>query len=68
CARMLGAERIFIVDHHPYRLAFAARTYGAIPIDFDQEDDPAAAIIERTDGHRGGIVLLVEVDGNRTVG
>ncbi len=53
CARMLGAERIFIVDHHPYRLDFAARTYGAIPIDFDQEDDPAAAIIERTDGHRG---------------
>ncbi|WP_166795416.1 alcohol dehydrogenase catalytic domain-containing protein, partial [Pseudomonas aeruginosa] len=42
CARMLGAERIFIVDHHPYRLDFAARTYGAIPIDFDQEDDPAA--------------------------
>lgn len=53
CARMLGAERIFIVDHHPYRLDFAARSYGAIPIDFDQEDDPAAAIIERTDGHRG---------------
>lgn len=58
CARMLGAERIFIVDHHPYRLDFAARTYGAIPIDFDQEDDPAAAIIERTDGHRGVDALI----------
>ncbi|MFT2543480.1 glutathione-dependent formaldehyde dehydrogenase, partial [Escherichia coli] len=24
CARMLGAEKIFIVDHHDYRLRFAA--------------------------------------------
>ena len=32
CARMLGAETIFMVDHHPYRLEFARATYGAIPI------------------------------------
>ncbi|RZI58231.1 MAG: glutathione-dependent formaldehyde dehydrogenase [Rubrivivax sp.] len=51
-ARLLGAERIFMVDHHPYRLAFAKETYGVLPIDFDQVDDPAQLIIEQTD-HRG---------------
>ncbi len=48
CARMLGASRIFMVDHHPYRLKFAADTYGVEPIDFDKIDDPAEAIIEQT--------------------
>ncbi|CUA86072.1 glutathione-independent formaldehyde dehydrogenase [Gulbenkiania indica] len=52
CARMLGAERIFMIDHHPYRLDFAAQTYGVIPINFDQVDDPAEVIIEATD-YRG---------------
>jgi threonine dehydrogenase-like Zn-dependent dehydrogenase len=47
-ARMLGAERIFMVDHHAYRLAFAAETYGVEPINFDEVEDPAALIIERT--------------------
>jgi threonine dehydrogenase-like Zn-dependent dehydrogenase len=50
CARMLGAERIFMIDHHPYRLAFAEKTYGVIPIDFANNDDPAAFIIDSTDG------------------
>ena len=49
-ARLLGAERIFMVDHHPYRLDFAAATYGVEPINFAQNDDPAEVIIERTDG------------------
>jgi threonine dehydrogenase-like Zn-dependent dehydrogenase len=49
-ARMLGAERIFMVDHHRYRLDFAAATYGVEAIDFDEIDDPAEIIIERTDG------------------
>jgi threonine dehydrogenase-like Zn-dependent dehydrogenase len=53
CARFLGAHQIFMVDHHQYRLDFAARTYGVIPINFDEIDDPASAIIEQTDGHRG---------------
>ncbi len=53
CARMLGAEQIFMVDHHPYRLAYAQSTYGVIPINFDQIDDPAEAIIQQTAGHRG---------------
>jgi threonine dehydrogenase-like Zn-dependent dehydrogenase len=53
CARLLGAEDIFMVDHHQYRLDFAAATYGVIPINFDDIDDPAAAIIEQTSGYRG---------------
>ncbi|ATH82216.1 glutathione-dependent formaldehyde dehydrogenase [Ectopseudomonas mendocina] len=53
CARMLGAEQIFMVDHHDYRLQYAQQTYGAVPINFDVVDDPAAAIIEQTAGHRG---------------
>ncbi|MES2184061.1 MAG: zinc-dependent alcohol dehydrogenase [Pseudomonadota bacterium] len=48
-ARLLGAERIFMVDHHAYRLAFAQQAYGAEPINFDEVDDPAALIVERTD-------------------
>ncbi|MDP2262581.1 MAG: zinc-dependent alcohol dehydrogenase [Hydrogenophaga sp.] len=48
CARMLGAERIFMIDHHPYRLKFAAETYGVETINFDDVDDPAQAIIEAT--------------------
>lgn len=53
CARMLGAQQIFMVDHHQYRLDFAEKTYGVIPINFDTEDDPAAAIIGQTAGYRG---------------
>ncbi|UTH38741.1 glutathione-dependent formaldehyde dehydrogenase [Pseudomonas sp. KHPS1] len=53
CARMLGAEQIFMVDHHDYRLQYAQQTYGVVPINFDGVDDPAAAIIEQTAGHRG---------------
>lgn len=47
-ARMQGAERIFMIDHHEYRLKFAAQTYGVEPINFDQIDDPAQHIIEQT--------------------
>jgi threonine dehydrogenase-like Zn-dependent dehydrogenase len=52
CAKMLGAEKIFMVDHHAYRLEFARTTYGVIPINFDEVDDPAQSIIQQT-GHRG---------------
>lgn len=47
-ARALGVERIFMVDHHAYRLKFAADTWGVEPVDFDRIDDPAAWIIEQT--------------------
>lgn len=50
CARMLGAERIFMIDHHPYRLAFAVQAYGVDSIDFDQHDDPAELILTATSG------------------
>lgn len=52
CARMLGAERIFMVDHHSYRLRFAQEAYGVEPIDFDEVSEPAAFIIDKT-GYRG---------------
>lgn len=52
CAKMLGAEQIFIVDHHDYRLDFAHHTYGAIPVNFDHVD-AAEFIISRTAGYRG---------------
>lgn len=52
-ARLLGAQQIFMVDHHAYRLEFARQQYGIIPINFDEIDDPAAAIIEQTAGYRG---------------
>lgn len=53
CARLLGAQQIFMVDHHQYRLDFAQQNYGVIPINFDEIDDPASAIIEQTAGYRG---------------
>ena len=53
CAKMFGAEQIFMVDHHDYRLAYAQRTYGVIPINFDDDDDPADTIIRQTAGSRG---------------
>lgn len=48
-ARLLGAERIFMVDELAYRLEFAQRTYGVEPIDFSRVGDPAELIVERTD-------------------
>ncbi len=51
CARMLGVEKIFMVDHHPYRLEFARTTYNVIPLNFD-DVDPAEVIIENT-AYRG---------------
>lgn len=51
-ARLLGAERIFMVDEYAYRLDFAAEAYGVEPIDFRKVGDPAEVIVERT-GFRG---------------
>lgn len=48
CARMLGAELIFMIDHHQYRLDFAAQVYGTIGINFDDVDDPAEIILQHT--------------------
>lgn len=70
CAKMLGAEQIFMVDHHAYRLAYAQKAYGVIPINFDEDDDPADTIIRQTRGMRGvdGVVDAVgfEAKGSTT--
>ncbi|HEV7672226.1 MAG TPA: zinc-dependent alcohol dehydrogenase [Thermoanaerobaculia bacterium] len=49
CARLLGVDRIFMIDHHDYRLQFAVETYGVEPIHFDREEDPAERILAATD-------------------
>jgi len=50
CARLMGVERIFMIDHHAYRLDFARNAYGVETIDFDEDDDPAHTILDRTLG------------------
>ena len=61
CARMLGAETIFMIDHNPYRLAFAKSAYGVIPINFDDDEGPAAKIIGATGGR--GVDTSIEAVG-----
>ncbi|MBA1204149.1 glutathione-dependent formaldehyde dehydrogenase [Pseudomonas capeferrum] len=53
CARVRGVEQLFIVDEFGYRLDFAQQKYGAIPIDFSHDEDPAGSIIRQTPGGRG---------------
>jgi threonine dehydrogenase-like Zn-dependent dehydrogenase len=48
CARLLGAQRIFMIDHHAYRLEYAKAAYGVEPLNFEDDDDPAATIIGQT--------------------
>jgi threonine dehydrogenase-like Zn-dependent dehydrogenase len=60
-ARFLGAEQIFMIDHHDYRLAFARDTYGVIPINFDQDDDAADTILKATGGH--GVDATIDAVG-----
>ena len=48
CARLLGVERIFMIDHHEYRLAFARETYGAETFNFDEVEDAAEEIVAAT--------------------
>jgi len=61
CARFLGAQQIFMVDHNEYRLRFAAETYGVIPINFDKDEDPAEIILGATNGH--GVDATIEAVG-----
>jgi threonine dehydrogenase-like Zn-dependent dehydrogenase len=61
CARFLGAEKIFMVDHHAYRLQFAQDTYGVIPINFDETDDPADVILNATQGR--GVDATIDAVG-----
>lgn len=61
CARMLGVERIYMIDDHDYRLDFAALTYSVKTINIDREDDPAEIILQDTDGR--GVDATVEAVG-----
>jgi len=60
-ARFLGAEKIFMVDHHDYRLRFAQETYGVIPINFDKQEDPAEVILKATADH--GVDATIDAVG-----
>lgn len=61
CARFLGAEQIFMIDHHDYRLSFARETYGVIPINFDKDEDAADTILKATAGH--GVDATIDAVG-----
>ena len=54
CARLLGAGKVFAIDHHDDRLAIAA-SLGAIPINFDREN--ALEVIRDQTGGRGADVV-----------
>lgn len=60
-ARFLGATQIFMIDHHAYRLRYAQETYGVIPINFDQEEDPAEVILQATQNH--GVDATIDAVG-----
>ncbi|TMN15655.1 zinc-dependent alcohol dehydrogenase [Pseudoxanthomonas sp. X-1] len=60
CARMLGAEQIFMVDSERYRLDFAVGAYGVIPIDFS-EGDASERILELTNGR--GVSASIDAVG-----
>ena len=59
-ARMLGIEKIFMVDHHKFRLDFATETYGVIPLNF-QDCDAADFILQAMDGR--GVDGVVDAVG-----
>ena len=61
CARLLGAKKIFMVDHHDYRLAFAEERYGVVPVNFEQIEDPAAYIVANTDNR--GVDAVIDAVG-----
>jgi threonine dehydrogenase-like Zn-dependent dehydrogenase len=52
CARLLGAETIYMIDQVDYRLQFAADTYGVIPLNFERDEDFPTNILQQT-RHRG---------------
>lgn len=60
CARMLGVERLYMIDHNAYRIEFARETYGAMPLNFD-DGDAAEQIITETDGR--GVDAVIDAVG-----
>ena len=60
-ARMLGAETIYMIDHHQYRLDFAELQYGTTTINFDVDEDPAQVILDQT--HQRGVDACIDAVG-----
>jgi threonine dehydrogenase-like Zn-dependent dehydrogenase len=60
CARMLGAEQIFMVDSEKYRLDFAVGAYGVIPVNLE-DGDPSEIILEKTNGR--GVSASIDAVG-----
>jgi len=58
---LLGAERIFMVDHHQYRLDYARQAYGVEPINFSESADAAEIIVALTD--RRGVDGAIDAVG-----
>jgi threonine dehydrogenase-like Zn-dependent dehydrogenase len=63
CARLMGAEQIFMVDHHPYRLAYAEQAYGVYPINFDECDDGDAAQVILDQTSQRGVDAVIDAVG-----
>ena len=61
CARMLGAEQVYMVDELQYRLDFAREAYGIIPISMKDVDDPAGLIMQQTNGR--GVDATIDAVG-----
>jgi threonine dehydrogenase-like Zn-dependent dehydrogenase len=61
CARMLGAEQIFMVDELQYRLDFAKDAYAIIPINMKDVEDPAELIMQQTNGR--GVDATIDAVG-----
>jgi len=49
-ARLLGAERVIVIDRYPERLALARREFGAETIDYTSVDSVQEALRETTGG------------------
>ena len=60
CARMMGIEKIFMVDHHQFRLDFAQKTYDVIPVNFG-DCDAAEYILDQT--HHRGVDGVIDAVG-----
>ncbi|MBB6249061.1 threonine dehydrogenase-like Zn-dependent dehydrogenase [Rhodanobacter sp. A1T4] len=57
CARMLGADQIFMINNASYRLEFAKATYGINPLNFD-DIDPSEQILSMT--HNRGVDASID--------
>jgi threonine dehydrogenase-like Zn-dependent dehydrogenase len=65
-ARHLGADRVIAIDNVPERLAMAQR-HGVEVLNFDEIDDVAAAVLDRTNGRGAdGVIEAVGMEAHGT--